>query len=101
MVFKNKTKECSPQITILENLDNNEDPKETYIDLIYMGSRKDSVLKIYLRNICPRTGAACSILKTTTSIKNETALTDWSQSIFPPYFFLLQGFPSLDSRLSS
>ena len=39
MVFKQKAKKTSSQITISENLDNNEDPKRD-IDVIYMGSRK-------------------------------------------------------------
>ena len=38
MVFKHKVKKTSPEITIPENLDN-EDLRETYMDLIYMGSR--------------------------------------------------------------
>ena len=37
MAFRHKAKKTSLQFTILENLDNNED---TYIDLIYIGSRK-------------------------------------------------------------
>ena len=41
MTFKHKAKKTSRQITITENLDNNEDSKgETYMDLIYTGSRK-------------------------------------------------------------
>ena len=38
-VFNHKAKKTSLQITIPENLDNNE-YSETYVDLIYMGSRK-------------------------------------------------------------
>ena len=36
------SKKTFPQI-IPENLDNNEDPRETYIDLIYIGSKKDKI----------------------------------------------------------
>ena len=40
MFFKHKAKKISPQITIPENLDNNEDPKSDVHILIYMESRK-------------------------------------------------------------
>ena len=40
MAFRHEAKKTSPQITIPENLDNNETLRETYMDLIYMGSRK-------------------------------------------------------------
>ena len=41
MFFKHKAKKASLQITIPETVDSNEDTiRETYIDLIYMRSRK-------------------------------------------------------------
>ena len=40
MVFKHKSKKNSLQITIPENPDNNEGVVDTYMDLMYMGSRK-------------------------------------------------------------
>ena len=40
MPFRDKAKKTSLQITIPENLHNNEDSKETYMNQIYMGSRK-------------------------------------------------------------
>ena len=51
MVLKHKSKKISLQITIPENLNNNEDPKRGNIDLMYMGSRKrqDLVSKLGAR----------------------------------------------------
>ena len=40
MVFKHKTNKTSLQIPIPENLNNNEDTKIRYMDLIYMGRKK-------------------------------------------------------------
>ena len=40
MAFRHKAKKTRLQFTIPENLDNNEDLREIYLDLICMGSRK-------------------------------------------------------------
>ena len=50
MFFKHKVQKISLQITIPENLDNNVNPKrETYMDLMYMSSRKRKDLLSKLR----------------------------------------------------